>query len=182
MPSSATTSWPTAIRTARAATVAASSITAPGSVRGTSDPSARYARSAKHSATVRRPRASAAATGLTRQAEDAQARVVGAHGLDYRRGLGLVPDHRVVERPVRLDVADPAAGDAGEGVQRAELVEHVGGQVVGGDVDEPATEPGQVAVADLGPDAHAAFGGQRRRCGAGSAGRRRGSRRPRWRW
>ena len=92
--------------------------------------------------------------GGPRQAEDGQARVVGEDGLDDRGGLLLVADDRVVERPVRLDVAHPGAGDAGEALERTDLVDDVLGEVVWRDVDEATTEAGQVAVPDLRADAH----------------------------
>ncbi len=54
---------------------------------------------------------------------------------------------------MRLHVPDTVAGRSGEGVERADLVQDVVGEVVGGVVDAAAAEAGQVAVADLGSDA-----------------------------
>ena len=86
-------------------------------------------------------------------------------------------DAGVVQRPVRLDVGDAGAGDLGEGIERAELVEHDIAQLVGVDVDEAPTEARQVGVADLGADRHAPVGrrlahpSQRRRvAGVGATG------------
>jgi len=74
-----------------------------------------------------------------------------------RQGLRLMIDNGVVESAVRFHVADPAALGASEAVQRAKLVDHRSGQVGGGHVDEAATESGEVGIADLGPDHHAAL-------------------------
>ena len=59
---------------------------------------------------------------------------------------------RVVQRAVRLDVSDGRARHATEAVEGADLVDDIVGQLPRRHVDEPATEPGQVAVGDLGPD------------------------------
>ena len=64
-------------------------------------------------------------------------------------------DGGVVERAVRLDVADPGALGPGDAVQRGQLVQDVGGELGRLDVDEPAAEAGEVAVGDLRPDGHA---------------------------
>jgi hypothetical protein len=86
------------------------------------------------------------------QAEHRQRRVVGADGLHDGRGLLLVVHDGVVQRAVRLDVAHAGAGHPAHAVQRSDLVDDVVGQLLGGDVEEPAAEPGQIAIADLRPD------------------------------
>ena len=57
-----------------------------------------------------------------------------------------------------------------ERLQRADLVDDVGGQIVGRDVDEAPSEPGEVAVADLGADPDAVLARPAGRC-VRSAGR-----------
>ena len=57
---------------------------------------------------------------------------------------------------MRLHVADPAAFGASQAIEGTELVDHRSGQVGGGHVDEPATESGEVGIADLGTDHDAA--------------------------
>ncbi len=145
-----------AIRTTRATTVASSEITAPCSERGTSVPSLRYARSAKASSTVGNP----ARRGVAQQrgvgkCKHGQRVVEGVRGLDDGRRLRVIPDRAVVERAVRLEIRHGAASSDGAGLQRAQLVEHVGRQVVRGDVDVATTESDQIAVADLRTDPHA---------------------------
>ena len=58
-----------------------------------------------------------------------------------------------------FDVADGRPGGLGQGLQGADLVDHVGGEVFGADVDVAAAEARQVAVAHLRADPYAAFGG-----------------------
>src|SRR5699024_5701589 len=106
-----------------------------------------------------------------------QIRVVGADRGDHRVRLFGVVDDRVVQRAVRFDVADPAAAGAGQTVERTDLIDHVRGQLGRGDVDEPATETGQVVIADLGADRHVPVHGRpdrteqgRRVAGVESAG------------
>jgi hypothetical protein len=60
---------------------------------------------------------------------------------------------------VGLDVADPAAGRPGERLQRAELVEDVGGEVGRGDLDLAPAEADQVRVGHLGADGHPVLDG-----------------------
>ena len=62
---------------------------------------------------------------------------------------------------MRFHVAHLAPDHPGEGVERADLVDDVGAQLVAGHVHRPAAEPGQVAVADLGADPHIARGRDR---------------------
>ena len=100
----------------------------------------------------------------------------------HRPRLRLVVDDGVVERAVRLDVGDPAAGGSGDPVERGQLVEHVVGQLGRFDVDEPAAEAGQVAVGHLGADGDPARGGPRAHPAHRRPGRPRGSRRRRSRW
>ena len=59
-----------------------------------------------------------------------------------------------------FDVAYRGAGRVRDRLQRADLVDDVGNQVLGGDVDEAPAEAGQVAIAHLRSDANAAFGGR----------------------
>ena len=61
---------------------------------------------------------------------------------------------------MRLDVAHPGTGRPRETVERhRDLVDHLGGELVGVDVDEAPPEAREVAVADLGPDGNATLGG-----------------------
>ncbi len=59
-----------------------------------------------------------------------------------------------------FDVGHARAGSLGQSVQRADLIHHVGEQILWRHIDEPPAEPGHVPVADLRADAHAALGGQ----------------------
>jgi len=59
-----------------------------------------------------------------------------------------------------FDVRQRRTGCLGQPLQRADLVHDVGEEIVLRHVDETAAETGQVAIAHLCPDAHAAFGGQ----------------------
>ena len=59
-----------------------------------------------------------------------------------------------------FDVRNRGAGRVGDRLQCADLIHHVGNEIFGRDVDETPAEPGQVAIADLGSDPHAAFGGR----------------------
>jgi hypothetical protein len=80
-----------------------------------------------------------------------------------------VADRGVVEGAVRLHVGDAGPGHPGDAVQGGELVEDVVGQLGRIDVDEPAAEPGQVAVGHLRADGDSPGGGP----GAHAAHRRR---------
>lgn len=60
-------------------------------------------------------------------------------------------DDRVVQRAVRFHVRHRRAGNLGETVEGADLIDDVGRQVAWGDVDEPASEPGEVVVATWAP-------------------------------
>jgi hypothetical protein len=102
--------------------------------------------------------------GRAGQAEDGEPPVVRADGVDHGGGLALVRDHGVVERAVRLDVGDTRARDTGEGVERAELVEHRVGELARLHVEEAPAEAREVGVADLRAHRHAA--GRRGRAGA----------------
>jgi len=66
-------------------------------------------------------------------------------------------DGRVVERAVRLDVTHPRPGRPAHAFQRTDLVDDVVGQLAEIHVDEPAPEPGEIAVAHLRPDDDAAL-------------------------
>ncbi len=85
-------------------------------------------------------------------AEHGQFRVVVADRGDQRRRLRLVPGGGVVERAVRLEVADPGAVRPAERVERAELVEHLVAQFREVVRDVPPAEAGEVPVAHLGAD------------------------------
>jgi hypothetical protein len=61
---------------------------------------------------------------------------------------------------MRFDVTHRGAGRLRQSVQGADLIYHVGKQIVGRDVDEAPAEAGQVAIAHLRADAHAPLGGQ----------------------
>ena len=91
------------------------------------------------------------------QGEQGQGRVVAPDRLDHGGRLDRVAGDPVVEGAVRLHVADPAAGGLGEGLEGAELVEHVGGELVGRHVDLAPPEADQVGVGDLGADGHPAL-------------------------
>jgi len=60
------------------------------------------------------------------QAEHRQRRVDGQHRVHDRAGLRLVRHRRVVQRAVRLDIADGGAAGGGQRLQRADLVDDVG--------------------------------------------------------
>ena len=59
---------------------------------------------------------------------------------------------------MRLDVPDPGARTLGHRVEGAQLVEDVGGELLGLHVEEPSPEADEVAVAHLSPDGHPALG------------------------
>lgn len=88
----------------------------------------------------------------TRQAKDRERAVIGDHGGDHRRGLLLVVHDPVVERAMRLEVAHPVPGHPAEAVQRAELVQHLIGQLSRGHIHRSAAEPGEIAVGHLRAD------------------------------
>ena len=83
------------------------------------------------------------------------------HRGHHRRGLGLVVNDAVVERPVRLDVAHPGTGHPGEPIECADLVDDLVGQGRWRDVDGPPAEPGQVPIAHLRTDHDSALGRRR---------------------
>ena len=178
VPSTASTVPSVANRTARAATAAGSLTTAPGSRRDTSVPSGVYARSANASAHRRQP-------GVRRErepprarhAEHRERRVEQPDRLDDRGRLLLVVADRVVQRAVRLHV--PAPGRPPPRRSRTappSWYSTSSTSSAGGDVDEPAAEPGEVAVADVRADRHPVLDRGRRTRAASCRGRRRGSR------
>ena len=59
-----------------------------------------------------------------------------------------------------FDVGHRGAGRLRQPVQGADLIDDVGQQILRCDVDEAPAEAGQVAIAHLRADAHAALGGQ----------------------
>ena len=67
----------------------------------------------------------------------------------------------MVERPVQLHVAHPGPHRAAEGVQRADLVHHVGADLRGRRREVAPPEARQVAVAGVRPDGDPAPGGRR---------------------
>ncbi len=81
---------------------------------------------------------------------------------DRRGELGVV-DGLVVERAVRLDVAQRRAVGRGEREQRAHLVEHVGLDLGGRRLDLAAAEAAQVEVARVRADRDARARGERDR-------------------
>ena len=91
--------------------------------------------------------------------------------------LLVAVEHRV-ERAVRLDVVERPAVRAQERLERARLVDDVRVQVLGGDRHDAPAEAEQVRQPGMRADRDAVLDGRRRRCGASSADRRRGSRRP----
>jgi hypothetical protein len=93
------------------------------------------------------------------QAQHRQERARRPYAVDDGRRLLTVANTAVVEGAVRLDVGHGGPGGAREDLQGADLVGHLGGQVLGGHVHAAAAEPGQVAVGDLGPDTYALGGG-----------------------
>ena len=84
--------------------------------------------------------------GRPREAEDGQGRVVRGDRPDDGAGLPLVVEAGVVERAVRLDVADPAADRTGQPVQRTDLVDHRRTQVGRRHVQEPMATPALTAA------------------------------------
>jgi hypothetical protein len=76
------------------------------------------------------------------QAEHGQPRVIGQHGLHQGGRLLDVRHGCVVERAVRLDVADPRARHPGERVERADLVHNIVEKVGGIHVDRPSAKAG----------------------------------------
>ena len=110
---------------------------------------------AAHSALGRQPQHQRA-----RQAHHREVLVVGGHGVQDGVGLRLVVDDRVVEGAVRLHVGHLHALAEADAVEGGELVEHVGGELVGAGVEKAASEPGQVTVGDVGADGDALLGGQ----------------------
>ncbi len=73
----------------------------------------------------------------------------------------FVVDHRVIERPVGLDVTHARARHAAHRLECAQLIEHVSGELGWVHGDEAPTKTSQVAIADLGADDDPAFGGGR---------------------
>ena len=57
-----------------------------------------------------------------------------------------------------FDVGHRRAGGSRDALECADLIDDVGNQIVGRDVDEASAEPGQVAIAHLRSDAHATLG------------------------
>ena len=134
-------------------------MTAPGCLRGTSVPSRWYARSAYPSATSAQPGPGRdLGQGGPGQAEHGQLAVVVHDGRHDRRRLPHVHRRRVVERAVRLDVADLLPLQAAEPVQRGDLVDDLVAQLDRLVLDPAPAEPGQVPVADLGADRDPAVG------------------------
>ncbi len=88
------------------------------------------------------------------QPEHRERRVVVEQRLHHGGRLLLVVHDRVVESAVRLDVADAGPGDARERIEGTDLIDHVLGQRLRLDVDEPAPEAGQVAITHLRTDGH----------------------------
>ena len=144
--------------TTRAATSSGSWSTAPGSARGTrravrrGRPGRRTPR--RRWAGRRPPRAAGTATRgrPTRGRWPPSRRSASTSAV----ACGSWEHHGVVERAVRLEVADAGAARAGERVERPDLVDDVGHELRRGHVDEPAAEAGEVAVADLGAHGDAA--------------------------
>jgi len=93
------------------------------------------------------------------QADDRQLRVEHRHRVQHRARLVLVVGHRRIESTVRFQIAHRGPGDPAHAVERPELIEHVGGELRRGDVEEPATEPRAIGIAHVGPDRHAPLGG-----------------------
>src|SRR5205814_830850 len=90
------------------------------------------------------------------QREDGQPSVIQLDRIDDRSCLCRVDCGGVVQRAVRFQVSDLISGRAREGVERAELIDDVGRQLRGRDIDPAATEAREVAIADLSADPDAA--------------------------
>ena len=86
------------------------------------------------------------------QTQQGQCRVVDLHRARHSFGLGLVANDGVVQRAVRLHIRHGGTGSLGNTGKRADLVHDRVGELVGLHVDEPATEAGDVGVADVSPD------------------------------
>ena len=67
-------------------------------------------------------------------------------------GLDVVGDNGVVQRAMRFDVTDRRPGGVSQRLQRADLVDDIGGEILGADIDVASAEAGQVAIAHLGAD------------------------------
>jgi hypothetical protein len=63
-----------------------------------------------------------------------------------------------VQRAMGFDVRHRRAGGVRDRLQRADLIHDIGKKILGCDVYEAPVEPGQVAIAHLRSDAHAALG------------------------
>ncbi|CAH0225022.1 hypothetical protein SRABI70_02327 [Pseudomonas sp. Bi70] len=103
------------------------------------------------------------------QGDQHQARIDGADRLDHCQGLTSVVGNGVVQRAVGFHVAHRSAGGSGQGLQGADLVDHVGAQLIAGDIHIAAAEADQIRVGDMGADGHAL--GRSRLEGAQDAGR-----------
>ena len=103
----------------------------------------------------------------TRKEQQRQVRPERLHRVDDGLGVRLVVDDRVVEGPVRLDVAHLSPVGPGQGLEAADLVEDVVGQFGGGTVQEPAPEARQVPVSHVGADDDAGGDGVPARPGDG---------------
>ena len=60
---------------------------------------------------------------------------------------------------MRLHIGDLASGNAAERLQCPDLIQNVVPQLVRVIVDAPPPEAGQISIAHLGPDGHAALDG-----------------------
>lgn len=76
-------------------------------------------------------------------------RIEERHCGGHRTCLIDVAIHAVIQRAVGLDIAQPGAGDPTQTVERAQLIEHVGGEVVGLDIHPPSPESDEVRIADM---------------------------------
>ena len=87
--------------------------------------------------------------------EDDQGGVVRLDGLDDGSRHGRIADGHIVERPVGLDVLHADAGHPAEGIQRTELVERIGPDLVRCGVHLPPAEANEVEEAGVSADGDA---------------------------
>lgn len=95
-----------------------------------------------------------------RRTEEGKGRIEFAHGGDNGVRELRIRRGGVVQRTVRLHIANAITGRAGEGFQTAELVERLIPEFLRGDRHGATAETGQIAVADVRADAYPLLDGQ----------------------
>ncbi len=89
-----------------------------------------------------------------------QAGPVGGAGDQHRHQQRIVAHQIVVQRAVRLDIGELGAGRAAEGAQRAELIQHQGGDILRRAAQVTPPEALQVGIGGMRADGHAMPHGQ----------------------